>query len=114
MVADEDPDIASSDLFDFQAKHNVGGRVVYTYEKSGVGKTGKSWSRKGLMLMDHTGAFKVEGWADDWNHQYTMLEVGDVVAVGNVGLDAWASEVRADYTRNSRLQILERVDRSAT
>ena len=113
LVADEDPDVASSDLFDFQAKHNVGGRVVYTYEKSGVGKTGKPWSRKGLMLMDHTGAFKVEGWADDWNHQYTMLEVGDVVAVGNVGLDAWASEVRADYTRNSRLQILERVDRSA-
>ena len=113
LVADEDPDVASSDLFDFQAKHNVGGRVVYTYEKSGVGKTGKPWSRKGLMLMDHTGAFKVEGWADDWNHQYTVLEVGDVVAVVNVGLDAWASEVRADYTRNSRLQILERVDRSA-
>ena len=37
---------------------------------------------------------------------------GDVVALANVGLDAWASEVRADYTRNSRLQILERVDRS--
>ena len=66
-----------------------------------------------MMLMDHTGAFKVEGWADDWNHQYTMLETGDVVAVGNVGLDAWASEVRADYSRNSRLQIIERTDRSA-
>ncbi|MEL0181550.1 MAG: hypothetical protein VW872_00650, partial [Candidatus Poseidoniales archaeon] len=114
LVADEDPDVESADLFDFQAKHNVGGRVVYTYEKSGVGKTGKPWSRKGLMLMDHTGAFKVEGWADDWNHQYTLLEVGDVVALANVGLDAWASEVRADYTRNSRLQILQRVDRSTT
>jgi len=114
LVADEDPDVESADLFDFQAKHNAGGRVVYTYEKSGVGKTGKPWSRKGLMLMDHTGAFKVEGWADDWNHQYTLLEVGDVVALANVGLDAWASEVRADYTRNSRLQILQRVDRSTT
>ena len=112
LVADDDPDVESADLFDFQAKHNVGGRVVYTYEKSGIGKSGKPWSRKGLMLMDHTGAFKVEGWADDWNHQYTLLEVGDVVALANVGLDAWASEVRADYTRNSRLQILERVDRS--
>jgi len=37
-----------------------------------------------------------------------------VVALANVGLDAWASEVRADYGRNSRLQILERVDRSTT
>ena len=113
LVADEDPNLESFDLFDYQAKHNVGGTVVYTYEKNGVGKNGKPWSRKGMMLMDHTGAFKVEGWADDWNHQYTMLETGDVVAVGNVGLDAWASEVRADYTRNSRLQIIERTDRSA-
>ena len=53
------------------------------------------------MLMDHTGAFKVEGWADDWNHQYTLLEVGDVVALANVGLDAWASEVRP-ITRETR------------
>jgi len=114
LIADDDPSVETADLFDFQAKYNVGGRVVYTYEKSGVGKTGKSWSRKGLMLMDHTGACKVEGWGDDWNHQYNMLEVGDVVALANVGLDAWASEVRADYTRNSRLQILERVDRSTS
>ena len=41
-----------------------------------------------------------------------MLEVGDVVAIGNLGLDAWASGVRCDYTRNSRLQIIERVGRS--
>ena len=41
LVADEDPDVESADLFDFQAKHNAGGRVVYTYEKSGVGKQGK-------------------------------------------------------------------------
>ena len=112
LMADEDPDIESFDLFDYQAKQNVGGTVVYTYEKSGVGKNGKAWSRKGLMLMDHTGACKIEGWADDWNHQYGMLEVGDLVVVANVGLDAWASEVRCDYTRQSRLQIIERVDRS--
>ena len=113
LEADEDPDVESFDLFDYQAKYNVGGTVVYTYEKSGVGKNGKAWSRKGLMLMDHTGACKVEGWADDWNSQYAMLEVGDVVVVANVGLDAWASEIRCDYTRNSRLQIIERVERSA-
>ena len=112
LTADEDPDVESFDLFDYQAKQNVGGTVVYTYEKSGVGKNGKAWSRKGLMLMDHSGACKIEGWADDWNHQYGMLEVGDLVVVANVGLDAWASEVRCDYTRQSRLQIIERVDRS--
>ena len=50
------------------------------------------------MLMDHTGACKVEGWSDDWNSQYDMLEMGDVVVIANVGLDAWASEVRCDYT----------------
>jgi len=112
LEADEDPDVESFDLFDYQAKHNIGGTVVYTYEKSGVGKNGKAWSRKGLMLMDHTGACKVEAWADDWNAQYGMLEVGDAVVVANVGLDAWASEIRCDYTRNSRLQIIERVERS--
>ena len=112
LMADDDTEVESSDLFDFQAKHNIGGTVVYTYEKSGVGKTGKPWSRKGMMVMDHTGACKVEGWADDWNHQYSMVEVGDVVVLGNLGLDAWATEVRGDYTRNSRLQIVERVDRS--
>lgn len=108
LLADDDPSVESFDLFDYQAKRNLGGTVVYTYQKSGVGKTGKAWSRKGLMLMDHSGACKVEGWADDWNHQYSMLEVGDVVAIGNLGLDAWASEVRCDYSRKSRLQIIER------
>ena len=43
LVADEDP-TASSDCL-ICAKHNVGGRVVYTYEKA-VGKTGKPWSRR--------------------------------------------------------------------
>ena len=112
LMADDDIEVESGDLFDFQAKHNIGGTVVYTYEKSGVGKTGTPWSRKGMMVMDHTGACKVEGWADDWNHQYSMVEAGDVVVLGNLGLDAWATEVRGDYTRNSRLQIVERVDRS--
>ena len=65
-----------------------------------------------MMIMDHTGAIKVEGWADDWNNQYDLVETGDVVVVANVGLDAWATDVRADYTRHSRLQITQRVDRS--
>lgn len=112
MLPDDDPSVESQSLFDIQAKHNIAGYVVYTYEKSGVGKTGKTWHRKGMMIMDHTGAIKVEGWADDWNNQYDLVETGDVVVVANVGLDAWATDVRADYTRHSRLQITQRVDRS--
>ena len=71
-------------------------------------------SRKGMMVMDGDGAIKVEGWADDWNPQYDLVEPGDVVVLANIGLDAWASDARGDYTRNSRLQIIERVDRSTT
>jgi hypothetical protein len=109
---DTDPTEASSSLFDKQAKHNIAGVVVYTYEKSGVGKTGKRWSRKGMMVMDASGATKVEGWADDWNPQYDLVGVGDTVALANLGLDAWASDVRGDYTRQSTLQIVSRADRS--
>ena len=47
------------------------------------------------MLMDHSGACKIEGWADDWNHQYGMLEVGDLVVVANVGLDEGFSKYDA-------------------
>lgn len=112
LEEDADPDTVSSSLFDVQAKHHLGGMVVYTYEKSGIGKTGKRWSRKGMMVMDDSGATKIEGWADDWNPQYDLVEPGDIVVVANVGLDAWATEVRADYTRQSTLQIVHRVDRS--
>ena len=112
LVEDTDPSIVTSDLFDVQAKHNVAGVVVYTYEKSGVGKGGHRWSRRGMMVMDGTGAMKIEGWADDWNPQYEMVEAGDTVVVANLGLDAWAKEVKGEYTRNSRLHIAERVDRS--
>lgn len=102
----------SSDLMSVQAKHNASGVVVYRYEKQGVGKTGKTWHRKGLMLMDNTGAMKIEGWANDWNVQYDLVSEGDVVAFENLGLDAWATDVRGDYTKQSRLQILVRKDES--
>ncbi len=112
VMPDDDPSIESQNLFDIQAKHNIAGRVIYAYEKKGVGKTGKTWHRKGIMIMDHTGAIKVEGWADDWNAQFGWVEPGDVVVCANVGLDAWAVDVRADYTRNSRLQIIAQSDPS--
>ena len=114
LEEDTDPSVHASDLFDKQAKHNICGILVYAYEKHGVGKGGKRWSRKGIMVMDESGAMKVEGWADDWNPQYDLAEVGDTVVLANIGLDAWAREVRGEYTRNSRLQIIERVDRSTT
>lgn len=114
VVQDDSPADESHDLMAYNARRNVGGRIVYTYEKSGVGRNGKTWRRRGLMLMDHTGAMKVEGWFDDWNNQFGMVEVGDIVVIANLGLDAWASEVRGDYSKQSRLQIIERVDRSTS
>jgi hypothetical protein len=36
------------------------------------------------------------------------------VVIANLGLDAWATEVRGDYSKQSRLQIIERVDRSTS
>ncbi len=114
VVLDDSPAEESHDLMAYNARRNVGGRIVYTYEKSGVGRNGKTWRRRGLMLMDHTGAMKVEGWFDDWNNQFGMVEVGDIVVLANLGLDAWATEVRGDYSKQSRLQIIERVERSTS
>ncbi len=101
------------DLLDMQAKHNLTGLLVYKFEKSGVGRNGQRWSRRGMMIMDNTGATKVEGWFDDWGPQYDIAEVGDTVVVANVGLDAWAVETRADYTRQSSLHVVRRGSSSA-
>ena len=114
VILDDSPLDESHDLMAYNARRNVGGRVVYTYQKSGVGRNGKTWRRRGLMLMDHTGAMKIEGWFDDWNNQYEMVETGDVVVLANIGLDAWATETRGDYSRQSRLQIIDRVERSTS
>ena len=114
IILDDSPLEESHDLMAYNARRNVGGRVVYTYEKSGVGRNGKAWHRRGLMLMDHTGAMKVEGWFDDWNSQYEMVETGDIVVLANLGLDAWATEIRGDYSKKSRLQIIQRSQRSTS
>lgn len=107
VVADDGTD-GEEDLMSMKARHNTSGVVVYRYEKRGVGKTGKPWHRKGLMLLDNTGAMKVEGWANDWNAQYDLVEEGDTIVLENIGLDAWATDVRGDCTRQSRLQIVQR------
>ena len=53
-------------LFDFRARWNIVGRVAYTTFKSGIGKNGKPWARKGLVLIDETSRITVEGWDNSW------------------------------------------------
>ena len=98
-------------LLDFRARWNVTGRLVYRFEKKGVGRNGKPWHRKGMMLMDAHGSMKVEGWAADWGPQYDIAEVGDTLVAANISLDAWAIDVKGQINRNSKIQITERVER---
>ena len=98
LVADDDGGVESSELILIFRPNTTSAVPSSTPTKRvEIEATGKPWSRKGMMVMDHTGALQVEGWADDWNHQYSMLEVGDVVVLANLGPDAWATEVQGDY-----------------
>jgi hypothetical protein len=63
------------------------------------------------MILDATGAMKVEGWANDWGTQYDLAQIGDTIVVANLGLDAWAVEVRGNISQNTKFQIIERVQR---
>lgn len=98
-------------LLDFRARWNVTGNLVYRFEKKGVGRNGKSWHRKGMMLLDETGSMKIEGWAADWSPQYDLAEIGDTLVAANISLDAWAIDVKGQINRNSKIQITHRVDR---
>lgn len=104
-------DDVGSDLMEFRARWNVNGKLVYRFEKRGVGRNGKQWHRKGLMLMDSSGAMKIEGWANDWGPQYDLAEIGDTVVVANIGIDAWAVEIRGNIGRHSKIHITKRVER---
>ena len=104
-------DEVGSDLMEFRARWNVAGRLIYRFEKRGVGRNGKEWHRKGAMILDATGAMKVEGWANDWGTQYDLAQIGDTIVVANLGLDAWAVEVRGNISQNTKFQIIERVQR---
>ena len=95
-----------SDLLEFRARWNVIGKLVYKFDKRGVGRNGKPWHRRGLMIMDSSGSMKISGWTNDWGNQFDMAEVGDLVLIANIGLDAWASQVRGDINRNSKIQII--------
>ena len=95
-----------SDLMEFRARWNVIGKLIYKFDKKGVGRNGKQWHRKGIMIMDPSGSMKVSGWANDWGIQYDMCEIGDLVLIANTGIDAWATQVRGDISRNSKIQII--------
>lgn len=101
----------ATDLLSYRAKYHVAGRVIYRFEKRGIGRTGKEWHRKGIMIQDSTGAMKVGGWANDWGPLYDTVREGDIVVIANIGIDAWASEVRGEISRNSTFQVIERVER---
>jgi hypothetical protein len=111
LVHVSDEDHLDATLLDFRARWNVSGRLVYRFEKKGVGRNGKSWHRKGMMLLDSAGSMKIEGWAADWGPQYDLAEIGDTLVAANISLDAWAVDVKGQINRNSKVQITERVER---
>ncbi|MEC8788982.1 MAG: hypothetical protein VXX17_02840, partial [Candidatus Thermoplasmatota archaeon] len=95
-------------LFDFRARWNIVGRVAYTTFKSGIGKNGKPWARKGLVLLDETSRLTVEGWDNSWPSIYNTLQQGDEVAILNVSLDAWAIDVKANLEKGSTIHVISR------
>ena len=98
--------VEHSDLMEFRARWNVVGKMIYKFDKKGVGRNGKQWHRKGIMIMDPSGSMKISGWANDWGTQYDMSQMGDLVLIANTGIDAWATQVRGDISRNSKIQII--------
>ena len=100
---------STTDLLSYRAKYNVAGRVIYRFDKRGVGRNGKEWHRKGMMIQDSSGAMKVGGWANDWGPQYSTVNIGDTVVIANIGIDAWATEVRGEISRNSTFQVIDRI-----
>lgn len=97
-------------LFDFRARWNIVGRVAYTTFKSGIGKNGKPWARKGLVLLDETSRITVEGWDNSWPSIYNTLQQGDEVAILNVSLDAWAIDVKANLEKGSTIHVISRAE----
>jgi len=100
---------SATDLLSYRAKYHIAGRLIYRFDKRGVGRNGKEWHRKGMMIQDSSGAMKVGGWANDWGPQYSTVNIGDTVVIANIGIDAWATEVRGEISRNSTFQIIDRI-----
>ena len=93
-------------LLDFRARWDIVGKLAYKYQRSGIGKNGREWHRKGLVVFDNERSIKVSGWANDWGHQYDMASEGDYVLLSNIELDAWADQLRGQIGRNSRVDVV--------
>jgi hypothetical protein len=97
-------------MLDFKPRWNIVGRIAYKTYKSGIGKNGKPWARKGLVLLDKTGRISVEGWDNAWPSLYNTLQQGDEIAILNVSLDAWAIDLKANLEKNSSMHVVSRLD----
>ncbi|MEC8312775.1 MAG: PD-(D/E)XK nuclease family protein [Candidatus Thermoplasmatota archaeon] len=93
-------------LLNFRARWDIVGKLAYKFERSGIGKNGREWRRKGLVLYNNNQSIKVSGWANDWGHQFDMAEEGDFILLSNLELDAWANQLRGQIGRNSRLDVI--------
>jgi hypothetical protein len=93
-------------LLDFRARWNIAGMVAYKYERRGIGRTGREWHRKGMVILNENNSIKVSGWANDWGHQYEVAEQGSYVLLANIELDAWANQINGQIGRNSRVHLL--------
>jgi len=103
LVKADEPEEGDIGLFDFKARWNFSGRVAYTTYKYGIGKSGKPWVRKGLVLLNNNARVTVEGWDNSWPPLYNTLQQGDEIVVLNVSLDAWAVDVKANIEKNSSI-----------
>ena len=96
------------------ARVDVVGRVAYRFEKHGLGRNGRPWSRCGLMLIDSTGTMKIDGWSNAMPRAYGHVEAGDVVAFTNLSPGAWVDELQGDISDVSDLRVLARADEAST
>ena len=93
-------------LLDFRARWDIVGKLAYKYYRSGIGRNGREWHRKGMVVYDKNNAIKISGWSNDWGHQYDMADEGDYVLLSNIELDAWADQLRGQIGRHSRIDII--------
>jgi len=103
-----EPEDSDIDLFGFRAKWNLSGKVVYTFERSGISARGKPWRRWGMMIADATGAISVGGFGNVWPAIANTIEPGDEIVVCNVQIDAWFTNVQASFNKNSTLHVIQR------
>jgi hypothetical protein len=105
-ILESDEGLEFQSLYDFRARWNIAGMLAYKYERKGIGRTGREWHRKGMVVVNENSSIKVSGWANDWGHQYEMAEDGNYVLLVNIELDAWANQIKGQIGRNSRAHLL--------